>query len=128
MGELRPNEVVMIGRSVQRSPDPAGIRGWMYRWLSTRRTASHLKRKHDDGCLALGVPHHTLRSLVAAWSKSDADTLVIEALDEAIQELQTTQRRGESWTRERAMEACRFAIRQRLTPTVPREMSKVSQR
>lgn len=104
LGELRSDEVaVQADGTVAAGP----------RATPSRRYAAHLRRGHDDGCLALGTPRSAASSLVVAWDGVGSTQLIMEAFDDAVAEMQAS---PADWESGRARDAFAYAVRSRITP------------
>ncbi len=106
VGELRPREVRWEHGRLSRAPGGGSAR---------LRAARHLRRGHDTGCLALGVPRTTFARLLVSWGGADAADFLADAVDEAVLEAS----RLVVWSAEEAEEAALYAIRRRITPARP---------
>lgn len=78
-----------------------------------RRYTAHLRRGHDGGCPALGIPRASVERLLRSRDSVGASALLLEAFDEAVRELSSP---SVEWSGERAREAVAHAVRTRITP------------
>lgn len=81
--------------------------------LAGARYETHVRRGHDAGCRAFGIPTSVLNRSLRRWDTVGASGLIGEAVIEAIAEIDQEQ---SIWNAEAALASLDFALRKRITP------------
>ncbi|NLA66266.1 MAG: hypothetical protein GX862_10215 [Leucobacter sp.] len=114
-GELLPSEVRRVGCRVSRIAPRRGVANLRGRFRAWR----HLRSGHEPGCHLFGMTRGTVERLLTDWGGAESAALVIDAFDEAVEEIQAG-----SWPRLQPIEVLTHLVGRRITVCAPTDQNE----